>query len=612
MKKDDTENSDDKSGINRRSFLKEVAAAGAVTAIATVLPGCTSATNTTNAASATGTTTPPTGYMCDSDWLGTAPTIADSDITNTVTVDVVILGGGHAGTQVALAAAEQGATVAVIEKQSEENLHYIGEDICNYNSQWMIDKGFGPYNVGDIVNEYCKRGGNRVSPEVIRQFVANSGEMFDNMMSLVPAGSSITDPDKYVIQVSYAAPKGSDYPVTQGGYKCWASVFQSMGTYSSTPIDGVGVLSQLTDLEKLVVAKAKTLGATWYFEHIATALTQSSDGSITGAIAQDSAGDYVKFIANKGVLLSTGDFGSNVDMIWELCTEIPEWAERFGVGKNSVASFTTNDGIGHKLGCWAGGYIEPNPRAFMDLGGGGGGPWGTAPFLWLNADGKRYMNEAAIPAAFPITERQPIGTIATVTDSQWLKTVQMASIDHGAPNYGRPQYFDDLVTDMASVVAAGADGFGVRAATIAERMLTTVYGANTLDELAGYLGYSGDAKVNFLAEIKAYNELCYAGNDTQFGKDTWLMIPVDTPPFYGVKGSNGSSVSAGLVTLCGLVTDGTLNVLDQSQNPIKGLYAAGNCLGQRWGNGYNTPTAGASMGMAMTHGRVAGKIMGAL
>jgi len=65
------------------------------------------------------------------------------------------------------------------------------------------------------------------------------------------------------------------------------------------------------------------------------------------------------------------------------------------------------------------------------------------------------------------------------------------------------------------------------------------------------------------------------------------------------------------VTLAGLVTDGNLNVVDGKLTPIKGLYAAGNCLGQRYGNGYSTPTAGNSIGMAMTHGRVAGKIVAA-
>ena len=65
----------------------------------------------------------------------------------------------------------------------------------------------------------------------------------------------------------------------------------------------------------------------------------------------------------------------------------------------------------------------------------------------------------------------------------------------------------------------------------------------------------------------------------------------------------------GLVSLCGLVTNDDLNVLGSDlKTPIKGLYAVGNCLGQRFGNAYSTPAAGSSIGMALTHGYVAGKI----
>lgn len=59
-----------------------------------------------------------------------------------------------------------------------------------------------------------------------------------------------------------------------------------------------------------------------------------------------------------------------------------------------------------------------------------------------------------------------------------------------------------------------------------------------------------------------------------------------------------------MVTLSGLVTDETQNVLTTDWKPIKGLYAAGNCLGGRYGFGYSTPFAGNSVGMAMTHGLV--------
>ena len=69
---------------------------------------------------------------------------------------------------------------------------------------------------------------------------------------------------------------------------------------------------------------------------------------------------------------------------------------------------------------------------------------------------------------------------------------------------------------MDQVIGTGADGFGVRGITVAERNPGTVYGANTLEELAGYLGYEGDAVDQFVASIEHYNELCYAGVDTDY------------------------------------------------------------------------------------------------
>lgn len=67
------------------------------------------------------------------------------------------------------------------------------------------------------------------------------------------------------------------------------------------------------------------------------------------------------------------------------------------------------------------------------------------------------------------------------------------------------------------------------------------------------------------------------------------------------------------MTPTGFVTDENLNVLQGDYTtPVKGPYVAGNCLGYRCGPGYSTPSAGCSMGMAMTHGRVLGKIVAAL
>ena len=168
---------------------------------------------------------------------------------------------------------------------------------------------------------------------------------------------------------------------------------------------------------------------------------------------------------------------------------------------------------------------------------------------------------------------------------------------------------------MNAVEVGNPEGTFVIGANLAERKMMggTVYAAETLDELADMLGYADEAKENFLASIEHYNELCHSEDgDTDYGKDKAFMVPIETPPFYGGTGSLSHSSRPAMVTMSGLITDGTQNVLKTDWTPIKGLYAAGNCLGGRYGFGYSTPFAGNSVGMAMTHGWLAGHTVGQL
>ena len=603
-------------GMNRRNFFKGALATGAAVAAGAALAGCSPAgsSKSADAGSKTEAASIPSGYMCSEDWLGEAPVISDSDIAETISVDVVVCGGGNAGIQAALAAAEEGATVAVLEKgkpsEGTDYLHVTGQEIGHFNSQWLIDQGYGPYDLGDIVLEFCKRGGNRVSPEIIRLYVENCGEMFDHFISLIPADNHMLEmgpKGELGLHVAYGR-KPEDYPIVQSGYKTWVGDAMFWGKYNDQPAEGSGTFSNLSEAQSFSQHRAEELGATWYFATTAVECTQDEDGTVTGVIAKNSDGNYVKFEAAKGVILATGDMGQNSDMIWNLLPEVSEWAMRQGSGKDAAVSDTANDGSGLKMGCWAGGYIEPGPRATMSMGGGGGGPWGTAPFLWLNAEGKRFMNEGVTVGSFAATLRQPLGITATVTDSKWMTTVQNASIDHGAPNYTRPQYYDDLETDMATVVDGGKDGGVVRSCCIAERMPSTVYGANDLETALRYAGYTDDVIPQCIESINHYNELCYAGKDTDFGKDALNMVPIDEPPYYVAPSSNsGMGRGAGLTTLTGLMTNDQLVVIRPDYSEVKHLYAVGNCLGQRFGNAYSTPTAGVSIGMAMTHGRIAGQ-----
>jgi succinate dehydrogenase/fumarate reductase flavoprotein subunit len=394
---------------------------------------------------------------------------------------------------------------------------------------------------------------------------------------------------------------------------------QTIGTANKTEVIPGRVISRLTEIETYVMREAINLGATWYWEHSAEALIMDGD-AVAGAYALKPDGSYLKINAAKGVLLATGDFSSNTDMVYNLLDDVSEWGVRVGMKKGELSGMG-RDGMGHKLGCWAGGAIEPHPRPSMNTMGGTPGPWGTSAFLTLNNNGKRFMNEAMAQLSGSACGRQPLGVITAVTDANFMDTVRGAGLDHGAPNWGHPPTLEKMEAEMLAM-ASGAEGAiisQVGIVNLAEieggwgapmASEPNVWRADTLDELLGYLGYTGEAKTTALAEIERYNELCKAGLDSDFNKDAQLMLPIETAPFYGAVTTNTGTTSPGLVTLAGLLTDDQLNVMKADRSAtIKGLYAAGNTLGQRYGMGYSTPSAGNSMGMAMTHGRVAGKII---
>lgn len=563
-----------------------------------------------------------TGYQCEEDWLGEAPQIADPDIVETVDVDVVVCGGGHAGSQCALAAAQAGAKVALLEVQNKDEYTANGVDICGYNSQLLTDRGLGGYDTGEIVAEFVRRGAGRVNADIIRSFVENSGEMIDNLVAITPETSNMWDFESGQVQVqtAYEAPDASYYPFVRSGYKGWASCLQTMGTHNPNPADGRegADIMRMTELEIYTRLAAEELGATWYWETAATVLVQDENGGVTGVIGKGPDG-YIKFNAAKGVCLCTGDFSGNADMVWNLLDDVNELGARNGMAREDMCG-SGRDGSGLKMGCWAGGIIESHPRPSMDTMMYTPGPWGDAPFPMVNAKGKRFMDEGMCGLHAPMMLRQPHGPIAIVTDANYLDSLKECSIDHGAADWGDAyvnihDYWGRMESDMEVAVDAGAEGADVHDVAVPYRewRIFKVWSAQTLEELFGYLGYDEETAATAKATIDEYNEMCDAGVDSLYGKDPVFMKRVDTPPFFGAVVMNECHNTAGLVTLAGLVTDENMNVLKSDYTtPIKGLYAAGNCLGHRYGPGYSTPTAGASMGMALTHGRVLGKYVAAL
>jgi len=134
--------------------------------------------------------------------------------------------------------------------------------------------------------------------------------------------------------------------------------------------------------------------------------------------------------------------------------------------------------------------------------------------------------------------------------------------------------------------------------------------ADTLDGLARKIGVD---PAGLLATANRVKEFAVTGHDLDFHRgdslqDRYYTVnadgpnptlgPLAQPPFYAVKVYPGD-----LGTKGGVRTDPRARVLTEANDPIPGLYAAGNCSAAVMGRTY--PGAGATIGPAMTFGFIA-------
>ena len=303
---------------------------------------------------------------------------------------------------------------------------------------------------------------------------------------------------------------------------------------------------------------------------------------------------YVKLVGAKGVVLATGDFSANSEMYSALCTEVQEsnpYTQLVGSGR---------DGYGIRMGMWAGGVMELGPRAAM-----GGctsalpmGTFGAASGLWINKYGKRYCNEAfGVPFVAGVqSARQPIdSSIIQVWDNgHWREFAQNQALGHFNLSDISDAKMDELAATLQSAVDAGATGVN-----------ESLFAADTLEELAGYLGFEGEAADNFVEAVQTYDAYAAAGKDDDYAKPADMMFRISEPPYFAEKLQRNANIV--LVTLSGLFIDGDGRCLDQNFEPIEGLYATGNASGGRFPLQYTAPMNGISIGFATVFGALLGE-----
>ena len=529
----------------------------------------------------------PTGD--ETDWLGKEPDIDEAAITETVDTDILIVGAGNGGMGAAAYAAAHGLNFRVIEQNGnvQDTRHWVG----------AVD-GFGAQAQGikmdraKLLSEISRYASGKCDQRVVKTWINESGEMIEFIRSIME--------DKYGVKMVY----------TYGDEAKWPAENAEHNTdYMYPEIEYTYDRSSGAARNELLLQYIQELGYDVDFKTSLAKLEKDSTGRITGIIAQSTEDDhFIRYNANKGVLLACGGFPGNPYMMEQL--------DPLGTSVTTACSYSPSDkGYGIRAAVWAGANLdkEAAPMLFdrgivapgVDAGyvdsenafGGKAFPGkikqynpGTQPFLKVNRNGERFANESCpyndiVYAA----AHQPGRVYAQICDANILEDVKRFHTI-GCSAQTRNAGEDYIKKQMENAETEGC-----------------FFKADTIEELADKLGFTGDAKETFLATVERYNALYDAQEDTDFGKPAYRLSAIRKAPFYGCW--LGASL---LTTEQGIAINEKGQALDNDNKPMPGLYITGDMSGSFFANNYPCLMAGVAMGRTLTFAMKAVKQMAGL
>jgi fumarate reductase flavoprotein subunit len=497
--------------------------------------------------------------------------IPESKIAKTIKTGVVVIGAGTAGLVCANSAAESGADVILISASSKP----ISRGGSNHAINSKLTRHLGiKYDIGRNFKQEIDRAGGRIDQAKWSLFANRSGEAMDWLIDkMVAAGYTP------VLEKTETDPEGL------------ISAYPGSHSFLGGNIKSAGIGQPL--VVKTLAKTAREAGVQIHYNIIAKQLVRQKNntGRVTAVIARDTEGKYIKYAASKAVVLATGDFTKDREMVSKYCPEaLPLVAEGPARYNTQFALGGVYAGDGHKMGLWAGAAWQKTiPNAPMINGAIHGGPPNSQPYaafkgLMVNKCAVRYCNEdATLPQASIMQLHQPDRKICAVWDSDYAK--KAAPWYPFGSYYGCPEKsIDDVVAEWEADVKSGA----------------TVK-ANSIKELAEKLDLDPDA---FQQTVDRYNGFCKTGVDEDFFKRAGLLFPIKKAPFYG----NSGSVPILLIITGGLRTNAKMQVLDKDDVVIPGLYAVGTVVGDMFANYYSFMPSGIHYGATcVTFGYVAGK-----
>lgn len=504
-----------------------------------------------------------------------------TDFAETIDCDLVVVGAGNGGLVAAMTAQEKGFNVMVLEKGGA--IAAAREAIGTIGSRHSLDHA---PDIPELINHARLTQGGDIDARLYYTWAEKSGEYMDWLEDIeTPAGM--------VFPFEYHAPEDEHayYPAM-----CTNPV---MGEYNPEGPNYGGYV-HLEVLRDLFLEA----GGTIEFLTPACQLVQADDGTVTGVVANSSDG-YKLYNAAKGVILCTGGYGANQEMIEELCPETMAYCT------NSAA--TTEEGDGIRMALWAGGVLEKGRGAMVwnrgvvlddeKLGPEMASPLflpNSQPFLRVNVEGKRFMNEdSTYPEAFSAGTRQPKGFYWVVFDGNYWENIQKfdtCGCSRLAPAPSGSAFNADVYS-LEACSKENLDEFWIEPALEGGYLKK----CDTIEELASTMFSDSGAQASFLETVTRYNQMMEEG-DTDFGKSAYRCSTVSEKPFYAVRAAGNF-----LVTINGILTDTNSQVVREDGSVIPGLYVCGNDQGGFYPHNYPSEFTGINAGRTGTFARIAAK-----
>ena len=465
---------------------------------------------------------------------------AGEHVEEELTTDVVVVGGGGAGMSAAVRLAELGQQVILFEKASFLGgaISVSGGNQVIMGSQLQADNGVEDDSVESMVADFEANGAGKNNEEILTLFAENVGA-------------------------------ATDWLVASCGIEFDAGLHQ-LGEYShNRELAYTGGGAGFAERMRKAVESS---GATVYLSTKVESLLVE-DGAVVGvkAVSTDGTKEYTVHAAN--VVLATGGYGNNKDMLTDEMKSALYYGPATSTGDGirmaeAVNAQTANMEYGKR---YPNGIEVDTGIAKSTIAGNIVG-W-TMSAILVNADGNRVVNEKASNRTILEEElQQPGGMLYLLLDSEtfevWKTKLAPAGISEG---------------DIEKYLAANGT-------------TTPVFAhGETLEEAAAAAGVNAE---NLAATVEKYNSFVEKGEDADFGRNaSYLTMKIGAGPYYLIEQKPRFATTMG-----GLVVNTNMQVLNQEGSAISGLYAAGETCGQVMGD--DSPS-GANNAWAITSGKLA-------